>query len=77
MFFLSCAEGNEKIVGDMDCMDFSGWLIPEEKADDFEKEWIKKNAVVPNFPEWEEFFTFAIWNRNPDNISIEFNNFSA
>lgn len=37
VFFLDDEEGNEGIVDGIECMNFTGWLIPECKASIFEK----------------------------------------
>ena len=34
-----------------------GWLIPYEKADEFEQLWLKNESNE----EWDEFFCFAVW----------------
>jgi len=72
VFFVESGEGREIITDDMDGEDLSGWLIPRNEADEFEKEW-KKNDVTGK---WNKFFRFAIWNEGNGKISISFKNYT-
>ena len=54
---------NEAMEGE----DLSGWLIPLEKAKDFESIW--KNGDVGD--EWSEMFGYAIW-ENSENPTVKF-----
>lgn len=51
--------------------DLSGWLIPEGKAGQFEKEFLGGNIQEV----WNEFITFATWHNGPNGISISFQQF--
>ena len=48
-----------------------GWLIPKEKANEFEIEW-KTNKVTKK---WNNFVRFAIWQKEGDLISVVFKEF--
>lgn len=72
VFFLDCGEGRELITADFEVEDLSGWLIPLEQADEFEKVWLSNN----NLDKWSDNIVFAIWNSRVDSeIEIEFKNY--
>ncbi|MBQ8374597.1 MAG: hypothetical protein IJX98_03350 [Clostridia bacterium] len=68
IFFLEAGDGRELQTELFEGEDLQGWLIPEDKVDDFEKSW-KEGKIEEK---WEEFFCFAVWNKNQDNITIKF-----
>ena len=57
IFFLEAGDGRDFTDADMDGEDLMGWLIPYEKADEFEQLWLKNESNE----EWDEFFCFAVW----------------
>ena len=67
LFFVDCGEGRELFMPDMEGEDLFGWLIPRDRADEFEKEFVK-NAV--DLDKWEEFECFAQWHKKGDKIDI-------
>lgn len=71
VFFGDCGEGRDFENSNMEGEDFSGWLIPEEKVNTFQKEFLKNNVS----DKWCDFIMFAIWNKENDNISVEFKKF--
>ena len=71
IFFLECGEGREFEMQDMEGEDLRGWLIPVDKADEFEKEWLK-DEVGDN---WLNFIIWAEWQKVNGNISVEFINY--
>ncbi len=66
VFFLECGEGNEFSAKGIEGEDLRGWLIPESKADRFERIWLKENPGE----EWENNIAWAIWSGKPDNPTI-------
>lgn len=39
IFFLDSEDGHDGVVNNIETCDMFGWLIPKEKASDFEKIW--------------------------------------
>lgn len=39
IFFLDSEDGHDEVVNNIKTCDMFGWLIPKEKASDFEKIW--------------------------------------
>ena len=67
-FFLDTGEGHFYSDDKMEGMDLSGWLIPNNLAQAFEKEYIQNI----NLDKWDEFYQFAEWKLNGTDISIYF-----
>ena len=57
-FFADCGGGHDFSNEFMEGENTSGWLIPLEKADEFEKEF-KKDWDGPKG--WDEYFCWAEW----------------
>lgn len=57
VFFLECGEGNDFATDKLEGEDLRGWLIPNEQADRFEKEWKKSNPGE----EWASRIAWATW----------------
>lgn len=55
IFFLDTGEGNEKNINGIETMNLSGWLVPLEKAEEFEKIWKEEKEN----DDWVDFFKFA------------------
>lgn len=72
IFFGDCGEGRDFETADMEGEDFSGWLIPKEQTDAFEKEFLEYNVS----DKWSDSLCFAIWERKGDKVSIEFKQFN-
>ncbi len=70
-FFLDCGEGRDLETEDLSGEDLSGWLIPESKAGQFEKEFLGSNIREV----WNEFIAFATWRSGPNGINISFQQF--
>ena len=68
-FFMDCGEGREFETDEMSGEDISGWLIPRDQADDFDKEWRKKD---PNLDAWTDYICIAEWTRSGDQIDVHF-----
>lgn len=71
-FFMDCGEGREFETEDLKGEDISGWLIPLGRAAEFEKEWSSEDF---NSDAWTDFVRFAEWNKEADEITIEFNEY--
>ena len=67
VFFLDSGDGRDFETDSLEGEDLMGWLIPKDKADDFEKEW--ETGDVSD--DWSDFFTWAIW-EDADNPTIKF-----
>lgn len=71
VFFLAAGDGHDLVEDDLEGEDLQGWLIPDEKAEEFEK-------VFNEYQEgeqWDDFFCFAEWKKDKDEIKIEFNEY--
>lgn len=75
VFFGFAGEGREFSAGSIEGEDFSGWLVPADHADAFEQVWQKNSEALFDRELPEAEFTFAIWHKNEDTVSIEFKNF--
>ena len=67
-FYLNCGEGREFETPEMKGEDLSGWLIPENKESSFSKEYSSGNID----DKWDNYYVFAIWHKNGNDVSIEF-----
>ncbi len=74
-FFMDSGEGRPIITDDLDGEDFSGWLIPQALTAEFEQSW--KNGTQNDDSKWDEFFTFAEWEKNGERVIIRFNKHAA
>ena len=68
VFFLESGDGNEFETEAMEGEELQGWLIPEEKASEFDKIWRewKEND------EWVDFFCWVEWSRNGNSVDVSF-----
>jgi hypothetical protein len=71
IYFVDCGEGRELFTDELEGEDLSGWLIPKEKADMFEKEFQSKDVSE----KWNSYVCFAIWSNTDKGVEIEFRNF--
>ncbi len=69
IFFFDTGEGHDIITNELEGEYLSGWLIPIEKASEFEKLWESWN--VDGNEAWDQYYCFAEWTNNGD-IHIEF-----
>lgn len=67
VFFLDCEEGHDGTVNDMEVCNLSGWLIPTDKASEFESIWEKGKED----DSWADFFKFASW-KDENGLKIVF-----
>lgn len=70
VFFADAGDGNDFETPSMEGENMMGWLIPEGKVKEFEPLW--KSSDVDDT--WTDFFTWAVWTRNGDDIKIAFEN---
>ena len=68
VFFLDSGEGHIFENESMEYSDLSGWLVPREKAKEFEKEYMKKWGDPEG---WDDYFCWAEW-ENEENPKISF-----
>ena len=73
VFFAFAGEGRDINLPDMEGEDMSGWLIPQDKADEFEAAWTVDNSMV-TLKRWGTFFTWAVWEEHEGKVSISFEN---
>lgn len=70
VFFLAAGDGHELVKDDLEGEDLQGWLIPEEKAREFERLF---NGGLEEDEIWDDFFCFAEWVENDGKVEIKFN----
>ena len=70
-YFADCGEGHELFMEQLEGENLSGWLIPIEKADVFEKFFLDNN--VPD--EWDEYWCCAEWSIEDGQVIIQFNDY--
>lgn len=68
IFFCDCGEGREFFREDMEGEDLRGWLIPLDKSNEFEPEWLKNNVSE----EWIDSLCWAEWKATDNMITVEF-----
>ncbi len=71
IFFVDCGEGRDIVTPELEGEDLSGWLIPAESADNFQKEF--NTGKVSD--KWNDFVCFAIWESKGGEISVKFKQF--
>ncbi|MCL2111318.1 MAG: hypothetical protein FWH32_03530 [Clostridiales bacterium] len=73
VFFVDCEERHERLLGDLDMSDLSGWLIPKGSESEFEPKW-KKAGVLDDLPhKWDDRFCFAEWAQDSEGqVEIKF-----
>lgn len=68
VFFADAGDGNDFETATMEGENMMGWLIPKAKVEEFQPLW--KRSKVDE--EWADFFGWAIWEKDEDNIAIHF-----
>ena len=68
IFFADAGDGNDFQTSTMEGEDMMGWLIPIDKADEFEPMW--RTSEVGD--DWNDFFRWAIWSKTGNTIQINF-----
>ena len=67
VFFLDCEDGNDGVVEGLEVCNLSGWLIPKDKANEFEKIW--KREEEDDY--WSDFICLVRW-KEENGIKISF-----
>lgn len=57
----------------MEGEELMGWLVPEEKADEF-KNIFENSEKIPD--EWDDFYCWALW-EDKGSIKIHFDSFNV
>lgn len=66
-FFFDTQESVEKVIGDCECSELSGWLVPNEKTEAFQREYEKFDD-----DKLKEDYVWVSWKRIDNSISISF-----
>lgn len=69
IFFVLSGEGNDAETEDMYMENLSGWLIPKEEADEFEKIW-KVNRSSPEIVRWKDYFALERWRKENGKLTV-------
>lgn len=59
-FYLECEDGNDASFDDMDVSELTGWLVPEEKALEFEAVWL----LWKEDDTWIDYYQSVLWSRD-------------
>lgn len=68
VFFADAGDGNDFETAELEGETMMGWLIPSEKAGEFEPLW--KESAVDDL--WSGFYLWAVWSTDGNNIKIRF-----
>lgn len=68
VFFADAGDGNEFETSSMEGEDIMGWLIPQDKVEEFEPLWEKSNVD----DSWSDYFKWALWSIVEGLIKIRF-----
>ena len=68
VFFLDAGLGREVAKKEYEGENLQGWLIPMEKADEFEKQF----SAFENGEEWDDFYAFLEWEELNGDVKIFF-----
>ena len=68
-FFMDTGEGREFFLEDMEGEDIRGWLIPIDKAKEFEKQWLNHETL----DKWVDNICWAEWEESNGKITVSFN----
>ena len=68
VFFLDSGDGHDIVTDEFEGENLQGWIIPKEKANEFETQFNK----FSNSEEWDDFYGFAVWYEEEGKIKILF-----
>ena len=71
VFFSQGGDGREIETDNIKGEDLMGWLIPKEKADEFEPLWNEHHNST-DMGVWDDFFGFAEWKIVNNNLDFDF-----
>ena len=57
VFYADAGDGNDYVTDDLECEDMMGWLIPQEKVQEFEAIW--RAGQVDDA--WSDYYMWAEW----------------
>lgn len=60
IFFVFAGEGNDFETEQISMEDLSGWLIPNNMADAFERDWLE-DKFSDKMQQWEDYFAWVEW----------------
>lgn len=55
VFFIQDQEGHDHVLPGLYLAEMDGWLVPEDRADEFEAIWLEESGH-PRSEEWDEFY---------------------
>ena len=67
VFYFDTGDGRDIVTDSFEGEDLMGWLIPQDQASVFEKEW---NAWDVSSI-WNKYYCFAVWD-DSDGLNIKF-----
>jgi len=59
IYFIETSEGKEFVNEEMEGEDLSGWLIPKELSEEFNKEYLADDIS----DKWDIYYRFAEWGK--------------
>ena len=68
VFFADAGDGNDFENAEMEGENMMGWLVPNDRIEEFEPIWASDDVD----DDWFDFFTWAIWRNEDGEIKIEF-----
>ena len=68
VFYADAGDGHSVITEQMECEDMMGWLIPTEKADEFEEQWRESKVSE----DWSDYYVWAVWKIEDAAVQIAF-----
>lgn len=68
VFFLDSGDGDDFETETMEGENLQGWLVPQNKADEFESVW----KIWNEDDEWVDFFCWAEWVTRRKEIDVRF-----
>ncbi|EFW38952.1 hypothetical protein [Treponema phagedenis] len=72
VFFAECGEGRDFETEEMEGEDFSGWLVPQNKVNEFQIIWDADTIEIWDHEEYNEYHRFINWKINNGIVSIDF-----
>ena len=76
VFFGYAGEGRDFSTESMEGEDFSGWLVPQKAADEFERVWKLGTNNAFHSEIAGVSFVFAIWRKNSNRITVAFETYN-
>lgn len=67
VFFLDCGEGRGVFEDEIIYSDCSGWLIPNDKVEEFRAEY----EGFKDLSKWEDYVAWETWEKSNGKISVK------